>query len=83
MTEGRRLRQALQPRRDPGAVLLREFGGLLDAAARRHRNHDFAGGGMNAQRVAARARVTAQTHLIDLAPEHDGDRHRLAGAAKE
>ena len=53
--EGRRLRQTAQPRRDPAAVLLRERLGLADAAARRHGEDHFAGRGMNAQRVAARA----------------------------
>src|SRR5665647_2893904 len=34
--EGRRFGQPAEPRRDPAAVLLREFARLLQAAARRH-----------------------------------------------
>src|SRR5674476_1051150 len=39
--EGRRFGQPAEPRRDPAAVLLREFARLLQAAARRHGEHHF------------------------------------------
>ena len=81
--EWRRLRQPAEPRRDPAAVLLGEFARLLQAAARRHGEHDFAGGGMDAQRVAARLPVAAHAHQIDLAIEGDADRRRLARPAVE
>ena len=54
------VRQPPQPRRDPGAVLLRKFSRLPHAAARRHRKHDLAAGGMDAQRIAARLAVAAK-----------------------
>ena len=57
------LRQALQPRRDPGAVALRERLRLAQRAARRHGEHDRAVCGLDAQRVAPRLRVTAQRDL--------------------
>ena len=40
--ERRRFRQPPEPRRDPAAVLLRELARLLQRAARRNGQHDFA-----------------------------------------
>ena len=73
MRKRRRLRQPLQPRRDPAAMLLRELVRLLHAAARRHGEHDFARGGIDAQRVAARLPVPAQPDEIDRLVENDLD----------
>ncbi len=81
--EGHRLRQALEPRRDPGAVLLGEFAGLLQAAARRQGQHHFAGGGMDAQRVTARLAIAAQLHEVNLAAELDRDDRRFADPARK
>src|SRR5665213_3672001 len=47
-------------------------------AARRHGEHDFAGGGLDAQGVTPRLPVTPHAHQIDLAVEGDADRRRLA-----
>src|SRR5262249_39326414 len=60
MRERRRLRQALEPRRDPAAVLLRELFRLLEAAARRHGENHLARGGVDAQRIASGLAMTAQ-----------------------
>ena len=49
-----RLRQALQPRRDPAAVALREGACLAHDAAQRHGEHDRAGRRLHAQRIAPR-----------------------------
>src|SRR5262249_5612176 len=57
--ERRRCRQALEPRRNPAAVLLRELFRLLEAAARRHGENHVAGGGVDAQRIASRLAMTA------------------------
>ena len=83
MGKGRSVGQPLQPRRDPGAVFLRECTRLLQTAARRHGEHHLARDGMDAQRVAARLPVAAQAHQKDLAVEIDRDGRRLAGAAKQ
>src|SRR4029079_13874287 len=40
-----------QPCRDPRTVFLRKFSRLLHAAARRHRKHDIAAGGVDAPRI--------------------------------
>jgi hypothetical protein len=74
MHEGRRFRQALEPRRDPSAVLLREVSGFPHDAARRHGEHDLARGGIDAQRVAARLAVPAQAHQEDRFVENDFQR---------
>ena len=79
--KGHRLRQSLQPRRDPGGMLMGEFARLFQAAARRQCQHHFAAGGMNAQRIAARLRVAAKLDEINLAAELDGEDRGLAGAA--
>ena len=81
--ERRRLRQAMQPRRDPAAVLLRECLRLLQAAARRHGEHDLARRGLDAQRVAARLPVPAQPDEIDRLVEDDLDRLRFGRTAIE
>src|SRR5690348_13023983 len=65
----RRRGQPLEPGGDPGAVLLREGAGVLDTAARRHGEHDFAGRRLHAQRITARLAVALQPHLIDRAVE--------------
>ena len=72
--ERRGFRQPLQPRRDPAAVLLREFLGFPDAAARRHGEHHLARGGVDAQRVAARLPVPPDAHEIDRPVEDDLNR---------
>ncbi len=46
MGEGFSLRQMIETRCDPAAVLLREILRFLQAAARRHRQHDLAGRGL-------------------------------------
>ena len=70
-------RQVMQPRRDPAAVLLGEFPGFLQAAARRHRENDLAGRRLNAQRIAARLPVPANPHQIDVLVVDDLDRLRF------
>ena len=76
--KGRRLRQPLEPRRDPTAVLLREFLRLLHAAARRHGENHLARRRIDAQRVAPRLAMAAQTHEIDSPVENDLDNRGLA-----
>src|SRR4029453_4518125 len=83
MRERRYLRQPLEPRGDPAAVLLREFFCFLDAAARRHGEDHFACGSIDAQRVASRLAMTAQAHEIDRLVENDLDDRRLAWTAIE
>src|SRR6266511_1929933 len=78
MRERRQLRQPLEPRGDPAAVLLREFFCFLDAAARRHGEDHFACGSVDAQRVAARLAMTAHAHEIDRLVENDLDDRGLA-----
>src|SRR5262245_66013623 len=63
--ERRRLRQALEPRRDPAAVLLRELLRLLEAAARRHGENHLARGGVDEQRIASGLAMTAQAHEMN------------------
>ncbi len=65
MRKRRRLRQPAEPRRDPAAMLLREGARLLQRAARRHRQDDFAGRRLDAQRIAPRLPVPPQPHRID------------------
>src|SRR5581483_5304198 len=67
--------------RDPRAVLLREGMRLPQRAARRHRQHDLARRGMNAQRVAPRLTVAAQPHRIDDLLELNLDRRRFGRTA--
>ncbi len=81
MREGRSLRQAFQARGDPGRMLVRELARLLEAAARRHREHDFAAGGVDTQGVAARLPMTAHAHHEDVVLEKDLDRRRFGGRA--
>jgi hypothetical protein len=76
--ERRGLRQPAQPRRDPGAVLLRESLGVGDAAAQRHGENNVAARRLDAQGVAARLPVPAQAHRIDDAIELDLDGRYLA-----
>ena len=71
MRERRRYGQPAEPRRDPAAMFLGEFARLLQAAARRHGEHDFARDGMDAQRVAPRLPMAAHAHQIDFAIEDD------------
>src|SRR6186713_697426 len=77
------VRQPPQPCRDPRTVFLRKFSRLLHAAARRHRKHDIAASGVDAQRIAPRLSVAAKAHQIDLSVERDRYGFRLAGAAKK
>ncbi len=77
MHEGRRLRQALEPRRDPSAMLLRKVPGFPHAAARRHGENDLAQRGIDAQRIAARLAVPAQAHQKDRFIEDDFQRRRF------
>src|SRR5262249_21312325 len=81
--KGRRRRQALEPRRDPAAVLLRELFRLLEAAARRHGENHLAGGGVDAQRVASRLAMTPQAHEINRFVENDLNDRGLARTAIE
>jgi len=81
--ERRRGRQALEPRRDPAAVLLRELFRLLEAAARRHGENHVAGGGVDAQRIASRLAMTAQAHEINRFVENDLNDRGLARTAIE
>src|SRR5262245_11725205 len=83
MRERRRRRQALESRRDPAAVLLRELFRLLEAAARRHGENHVAGGGVDAQRIASRLTMTAQAHEINRFVENDLNDRGLARTAIE
>ena len=83
LRERHRLRQALQPRRDPAAVAFREGLGLAQRSAQRHGEHDRAGCRLHAQRIAPRPTVPAQLDRIDRAVECDLDRLRLDGAAEQ
>src|SRR5262249_55392019 len=76
--ERRRLRQPLEPRRNPAAVLLRELFGFLYAAARRHGEDHLARRRIDAQRVTSRLAMTAQPHRIDRLVENDLDDRGLA-----
>src|SRR5579872_3940555 len=76
-----RLRQAAEPSRDPGTLLLRKVARLFQAPARRHRKQHFARGRMDTQCVAPRPPVTAHAHRIDRLVEGDVDRQRLARPA--
>ena len=75
--EWRRLRQPLEPRRNPSAVLLREIACLLETAARRNGQHHPAQRRIDAQRIAAGLTMAAQMHEIDRAVEDDLDRRGL------
>jgi hypothetical protein len=66
-----RLRQTLEPRRDPAAVLLGEFLCFPHAAARRHGENHLARGRVDTQRVAAGLAMAAQPHEIDRLVEND------------
>ena len=81
--KGRGFRQPPEPRRDPAAVLLRKGARLLDRAARRYGQNDFARRRLDAQRIAARLAMPLEPHRIDRSVECDLDRLRLARAAKE
>ena len=81
--ERRRLRQPLEPRRDPAAVLLRELFRLLHAAARRHGENHLARGGIDAQGVASRLAMPPQAHEIDGSVENDLHDRGLARTAIE
>src|SRR6516225_2067255 len=78
-----RCRQALEPRGDPAAVLLRELFRLLEAAARRHGENHLAGGGVDAQRIASRLAMPAQAHEINRFVENDLNNRGLARTAIE
>src|SRR5262249_33997480 len=69
--ERHRLRQTVEPRCDPAAVFLGKLPGLAETAARRHGEDHFAGGGMNAQRVAPRLAMPPHPHWKCRAVEHD------------
>ena len=58
-----------------------EFARLLQAAARRHGEHDFTRHRMDAQRIAPRLPMPAHAHQIDFALESNADRRRLARPA--
>src|SRR5262249_60892311 len=78
MLERRRLRQALEPRRDPAPVLLRELFRLLEAAARRHGENHLARGGVDAQRIASGLAMTAQAYEVNRFVEDDLNDRGLA-----
>src|SRR5271154_1044037 len=78
--EGGGLRQPSKPRRDPAAVLVGEFARLLERAARRDRQDDFARRRLDAQRVAARPAKPAEQYEIDGVIEGDFDGKRLGSA---
>jgi hypothetical protein len=77
----RRFRQSAETRRDPAAVLLRELLGVRKRAAGRHGENGFAIARMDAQRVAPRAAVSAQTYRIDLRSMFDEKARRFGGAS--
>ena len=81
MRERRGLRQALEPRRDPAAMLLREFLCFPHAAAGRHGENDLARRRVDAQRVAACLAMTAQAHQIDRFVKNDLHGRGLARTA--
>src|SRR4029078_10767816 len=56
--------QPPQPCRDPRTVFLRKFSRLLHAAARRHRKHDIAAGGVGGERIAPRPSAGAAVHTL-------------------
>jgi ribosomal protein S9 len=64
-------------------VLLRELFRLLEAAARRHGENHFAGGGVDAQCIASRLAMTAQAHEINRFVENDLNDRGLARTAIE
>src|SRR4029453_11791864 len=73
--------QPAQPGCDPGTVLLSEFLGVLDAAARRHREHDFAAGYKNAKGETAPLPMAAQADRMNFPVASDCNGGRLAGPA--
>jgi hypothetical protein len=77
MGEGRRLRETSETRADPGGVLVGEGLGFLEAAARRQSEHDFARGRVDAQRIAPRLTMTADTNQINRPFTGHLDRLRL------
>src|SRR5262245_12022021 len=62
-------------------MLLSEFLRVLDAAARRHREHDLAACRKNAQRITARLPVPAHTDRMNFPLASDCNGGRLAGPA--
>src|SRR3569833_3219482 len=64
-------------------MFLGKFTRLLDAAARREREHHFAARRLDAQGVAPRLGVALELHRDHLLFEGDSDHRRLAGAAHE
>src|SRR5215472_14030771 len=75
MLKGSGLRQALEPRRNPAAMVLRELFCLAQAPARRHCEHNFARGCVDAERVASRLPVATHANEIDRFVEnHLNDR---------
>src|SRR5262249_26539155 len=81
--ERRRLRHPLEPCRDPSTMRLREVARLLEAAARRDGQDDFARHRIDAQGVTARLPVSPQLHKEYRALKNDLDRRRLARTAIE
>src|SRR3982074_1510649 len=81
MRERRGLRQALEPRRDPAAVLLCELFCFPHAAAWRHRKNHLARRRIDAQRVAACLAMTSQAHQIDRFVKDDLHDRGLARTA--
>src|SRR5262249_4509373 len=59
VSKWRSLRQPLEPRCNPAAMLLRKRLGFFQTAARRHGQDDLAGGRLDAQRVAPRLSMPA------------------------
>ena len=79
--EWRCSRQPVEPRRDPGTVLLRELTGFPKAAARRHGQDRFAGDGDDAQRIPAGLAMATQANQMDSAIAIDLDSLRFGRTA--
>ena len=72
-------RQAAKARGDPGTMAVRKLPGIVKRAARRHGENGFAVARMNAQRVAPRAAMPAQSYRIDLRAMFDEKARRFGG----
>src|SRR5437588_4603218 len=83
VSEGRCLRQATEAGRNPGAMLLGKVARVLERAAGRNREHDFARRRLNTQGVTSRLTVPTDADRKDRAVESDLDPRRLARAAKK